>query len=566
MLLTAAKTAVLLLFATFVGSASGATLVCHEKEAGSEHGELLCEFDVAHEEVASAWNMNCANSESGLKCSFETTRKGEKRITPTDFVMEACSEDGVCVKSVVNTALTVSHSTDGGMVSNPAFPLQQQPLHGIRVGTYEYKEPFQQYAKPIERTLSAKASLWRTPSKDMDIMAEYALANAHLDLGISHVTATAEEDYSPGTHSDRSADSFDLNLAANAFKVAEKMYLSLLGMYENEKSAICGSLGALYFQWAELYQNNHYFDGEVEGEEQRDVNKLALERYQKADKYYRSSLDDARTTPAVVKATKVHLAHASHRIGHCLVATMQVTVDLEESELDDQSVDLAAHTSINSPPQSERIVHSVTEAEKHFAEAIRLFRAAIDDEAEFSAQIRLRMNLATTLHDASVAASYASHLEKAVWLQEEGLAVSNEILPHVGISDRPFLLQYIASGMYGLANHYMLLGEYDKTKLKYKAAMEWYKKHDLSAPLTASSVQTSNDSLEVYAKQLADYRQGMFVRDDAYEGSLCAALGSIHLSRDEVLLAIQYLEEAVSLYSKKSEQNLNRSIADVKVC
>lgn len=568
------------------GLASGATLVCEER-AGSDV-KLSCNLRVDYDEIASAWDMNCKPSDGGMSCNFEANI-GQKTVsTPKSSKIVECSNEGVCVSSMVSTALTVKEprkaNADQQESTNDSGNIQQTQ-HGVKIGNYEYREPFEQYASPLGRTLRARAELWKTPPKD--ISAEYALANAHLDVGISHFTAVTEEDYSPGIYSESALESFDLKLAVTAFKIADKMYLSILRKYDEQKSVIYSSLAALHLQWGEVYQNSHYFDDDVEEDEGTEFNKLALERYQQAEKYYRLSLEnseDGRVTEANTKDTQVNLAHVSHRIGRCLINSIQggAAVLQEDVPVGDQTTDQAAEALRNALPQLETLLHTVPGAEKHFAEAMRLYRTAIEDEKDSNAKVRLKLNLATTLQDAGTAASYGSNIAKAIQLQEEGVGVSKEILPHVGAADKLFLLQYVADSMYGLSNHYMQLGQYDQTKLTYKEAMEWYQKHNLGPALVAPGFEVGDDSLEAYENQLVEYRElvreitmpdgysedgPLYGPNDAYEADLHAALGSVHLSRDEVVMAIDHFNEAIRLYEKdESEENLDRSIANVKVC
>ena len=63
-----------------------------------------------------------------------------------------------------------------------------------------------------------------------------------------------------------------------------------------------------------------------------------------------------------------------------------------------------------------------------------------------------------------------------------------------------------------------------------------------------------------------DDGQAQYAPNPAYEADLHAALGSLHLSRNEILMAIDHFNHAIRLYrSDETGENLDRSIADVKV-
>lgn len=562
-------------------------MVCDEKEGNDE--KLSCHFEVGYDEIADAFNLNCEPSKDGLTCSFEARRNSKATVvlpSPDSARIKACSEDDIlCLNSRMVTQLIPSDKpvpkTEQPPEKAKTEPiLIQQPPDGIRIANYVYKEPFTQYAAPIQRTLKQRASLFKSEPKD--ITSEYALANAHLDIGISHFTAVTEEDYSPGSHSTESApESFDLKLAVGAFRVAETMYKAILGKYDREKDTIYKSLAALFLQWGEVYQNNHYFDDEITEDDGTEFNKMALKQFQQAEQYYRLALEsgkyiDLRSTRFNAKDIQINLAHVSHRIGRCMInsiegkAVMAENLDLDQTELSEAI------------PALQTLMNTIPKAESMFAEAIRLYRIAIEEEKNFDAKCRLKMNLATSLQDGGTAASYGSNLVKAIEYQEESIAINKEVLPHMGTSDRLFLTQYIADSMYGMANHYMQLGRYEDTKSTYKAAMDWYETNDLKPARTAAGLQVTDESLEAYEKQLTDYHelvrevtmpdgyvddgQPMYGPNDAYEADLHAALGSLHLSREEILMAIEHFNQAIRLYQNaQTEENLDRYIADVMV-
>lgn len=569
--------------------ASGANLVCNEKEGNDE--KLSCRFEVGYDEIADAFNLNCEPSKDGLKCSFEARKNSKTTVvlpSPDSARIKACSDDDLLCLNARFLSQLIPSDKPVPKTEQPPEPaktepiLIQQPPDGIRIENYVYKEPFTQYADPIQRTLKNRASLFKAEPKD--ISSEYALANAHLDIGIAHFTSVTEEDYSPGSHSTESApESFDLKLAVGAFRVAESMYKTILGKYDREKDTIYKSLAALYLQWGEAYQNSHYFDDDITEDDGTEFNKLALKQYQKAEQYYRLALESAKEKEGqpsnfVAMDIQLNLAHVCHRIGRCMInsiegnAVMAEDLDLDQTELSDAI------------PALQTLMNTIPKAENMFAEAIRLYRIAIEAEKDFGVKSRLKMNLATSLQDGGTAASYGSNLPRAIEYQEESIAINKEVLPHVGAYDRLFLVQYIADSMYGLANHCMQLGKYDDTKKTYNAAMDWYEKNNLEPARTpaVAGFEVTDEALEAYEKQLTDYHelvrevtmpdgyvddgQPMYGPNDAYEADLHAALGSLHLSREEILMAIEHYNQAIRLYQNaQTEENLDRYIADVKV-
>ena len=238
-------------------------------------------------------------------------------------------------------------------------------------------------------------------------------------------------------------------------------------------------------------------------------------------------------------------------------------------------------TLVEALPQVLNLLIITGKAEDMFEEAARLYRLAIEKEKDFHGRIQLKNYLVTTLHDHGTAASYANNNLKAVNLKQEGLAIGKEILPHLSGGNWEFMVQYLADGLLSVSTLLMQLGKYDDTNEVYDDAMDWYSKYNIepSSPQYFLGVDASDDALEAQEQAMADFREmkaeysipdgynePMYTTNGAYEGYLHAMLGSLHLSRDEVLMAIDHFKQAITLYEfDEAGQDLDLSIADTKV-
>jgi tetratricopeptide (TPR) repeat protein len=529
----------------------------------------------------------------------------------------------------------------------------------IRIGKYVYQEPLDQYAPPLARILKGRRHLWRRKSSSSsssqddttgdDLQVQYALASAHLDIGMAHVTAVNDQDrMSPGQYTSTSSshhknnqhahnmDSFDLSLAINAFVHGQVIYHKLLTIYQgtDQEAVLHSSLAALHLQWGEVYQSPHYYFEDddkttttttterddhdddwwfltLEQETSQKQNDLALQRFQQSEYHYKKSLeltrrhtsnnnqddvdDNNKDDIPLITDAHISLAHAYHRIGRCHINAIQRFHPLvSPEELDWSSVSQhgdpkeAAETLLGETlPHLDQYRRGIAKAEEKFQQAVALYRAAIaqqqnnNNNADFEFQIQLKQYLATTLQDSGTAATYAGNLVKAIDLQEEGVTLCQEILDHLPETERHVMIQYVGDTLYGLSGNYMQLGRYEETNTRYEQAMEWYQTYELEPSNVMAGYEVPDDTMEAYEQQLTDYRnllreinmpdgypedQLMYGPNHVYEADLHAALGSAHLSRYEVHIAIDHLKQAIRLYEDdESEENLDRFIADAKV-
>lgn len=144
-------------------------------------------------------------------------------------------------------------------------------------------------------------------------------------------------------------------------------------------------------------------------------------------------------------------------------------------------------------------------------------------------------------------------------------------------------------------------GDYPRAKKAYTQTMDWYKNQrmDVPAMTTYESLGIDGDeTLQLYVQQLEEYRRMVaagehgtgsiprimkrdtiyepkveddfggdlyyYERDDGYEGDLLSAIGAVHLSNGDVDRAIQFLQQALSLYNSDPIQN-KRTMADAKI-
>jgi tetratricopeptide (TPR) repeat protein len=578
--------------------AVGVALECKESETGGD-SVVDCELVLGYDALSRAFNMECTPSKDGVKCSFQVDRKvGEFVNRPAmqrDTKPVACSPTGVCVTShihsqiEINTSERLAGDTDNNDSQNNQYQpenQQQTEMLEIHIGRHTYKKPFEQYAAPVARVLKEKGHLWAQSPRHATM--KYSLANGYLDLGIAHLSALLDEDQNPGIYSINSnlnEDSFNLEFSLDAFQQAESLFKQVLEEHY-DTHVVHSSLGSLYLQWGEVYNSPHYFSGDEEGDMLKN-NELSLQYYRKSEEQYRLSIETGRDVAddMTILDAKINLAHVTHRVGRCLVNSVH-DISGGEATLDLESLgDMTEEATENFIPQMGKLMTIIPQAESKFEEAAQIYRQAIEEETRFDEKVRLKNCLATTLQDHGSACTYVSNLPKAIELQEASISICEEILPHLSTTEADFMKQYIGDSLYNIANNYMQQGKYDETKETYQKAMDWYEKYELEAAvadIAGGGLLVGDETLEAYEKQLADYRellleisipdgyaddeQMMYGPNDAYEGDLHAALGSVHLSRNEVVMAIDHFNQAIRLYENdQSGENLDRSIADVKV-
>ena len=460
----------------------------------------------------------------------------------------------------------------------------------IRIGNHYYKEPFDEYHESVTNVLKARAHLWKKTlsSQGDDVAHEYSIGNAQMDIGVAHYSTVINsdggmEEEATGTGS----EALDLKLAVNAFQEAERTYQYVLEKYEHERHVLHSSLGGLYLQWGEVYQSPYFeLDDEGEDNEQahQSINDLSLFYYGKAETHYRLCIETGKNflSEEFIRDTETNLAHVLHRMGRSLVSSVSEMPAAASMLYDDVASSGSTTTTATANSQIHKIMTAIPKAEKKFQQAVSLYRKAIDSEKDFARQVDLKNHLCTTLLDAGNGVAYASDYAKAISLQEEGIDICQDLLQHLSGGNYQFMLQYIGESMYGVANHYMMLGKYDATSASYQAAMDWFERYHLHPATNVIVYDVPDESLEAYEKQLEDYLQlkteisipdgyvdeysVQYRPNPAYEGELHGALGAIHLSRNEILMAIEHFNEAILLYENfDGEENLDRSIADCKV-
>ena len=587
----------LVLLATSCFSAS---LECTDSENSA------CELDISYQELADAFNLNCQAKEDGLVCKFETPRGKSPVVASTTNIVvpetskikECSTRDhlSVCLQADINTKLEIKQSTGISASNGENSNAENSNLaagneageFSIKIGNHHYREPFDRYAAPVARALQVRQHLWKQPTQGTQY--EYELAYALVDVGIAHFTASLDESGNPGKYGNDLLESFDIKLAVNAFQEAEMLYERVYEKYSSDKHSIsmrllCLSMGNLYLQWGEIYQSSDYYEEYIdtdlaheEGDGVPTENDFALRYFEKAEMYYRHGLDasvaNKADMPTILDA-QTKLAHACHRVARCQInllggLAMDTIVQYAPGE-----------STVEVLPQVLKLLTITGKAEEMFEEAARLYRLAIEREKDFNSRIQLKNYLTTTLHDYGTAASYANNADKAVKLKQEGLSVCEEILPHLAGSSQDFMLQYLADGLLSVSTLLMQLGKYDETNKVYDSAMDWYDKNNLepSAPRYYLGYDVSDEALEAQEQALVDFHEmkaeysipdgfdePMYTTNGAYEGYLHAMLGSLHLSRDEVLMAIDHFKQAVRLYEDdEAGQDLDLSIADTKV-
>ena len=591
----------LLLVATSCFSAS---LDCSDSETSAK--KLACELDISYEELADAFNLNCQAKEDGLVCKFETLR-GESPVVasttniavPETAKIKGCStkdHHSVCLQTDINTKLERKQSAGnsariGENTNAENGNIAEEKEAGefsIKIGNHHYGEPFDRYAAPVARALQLRQHLWKHPAQGAQY--EYQLAYALVDVGIAHFTAILDGSGNPGKYGDDLLESFDIKLAVNAFQEAEILYERVYEKYSSDKHSVsmrllCLSMGNLYLQWGEIYQSSNYHEEYIdmdltneEAEGLASANDFALRYFEKAEHYYRLGLDASvaikADKPTILDA-QTKLAHACHRVARC-----QINL-LDGLAMDTIIQHAPGESTVDVLPQVLELLTITGKAEEMFEEAARLYRLAIESEEDFNGRIQLKNFLTTTLHDHGTAASYANNVDKAVRLKQEGLAICEDILPHLEGSNREFMVKYLADGLLSVSTLLMQLGKYDETNKVYDNAMDWYDKNNLepSAPRYYLGYDVSDEALEAQEQALVDFHEmkaeysipdgfdePMYTTNGAYEGYLHAMLGTLHLSRDEVLMAIDHFKQAVRLYEfDEAGQDLELSIADTKV-
>lgn len=613
---------VLLLLLVFLGCSRcsfAATLDCQDSQSNAE--KLACQLEVSVAELAEVLNLNCESTELGLVCNFETTRDVTTSSLTDARNIEACShvtnndknqeEMEVCVHS--ETQITLLQRTK--IKHNAALikdnPQQQQNYHdnkdpandsdsnvetsknqvfSIKIGQHEYQEPFSAYAAPVATALSTRSYLWKSSSGGSSM--KFLLATAMFEIGVAHFRAATNEGENPGLYKDKLQESLDLKLAENAFTEAERTMLQVLDTYtatdnaSNKRSwqTTCASLGALYLQWGELYKSPHYFLDEDEIDEMDEddedalLNSKSLAYYEKAEMYYRQSLDPAVATDdennALRMSYTINLAHVSHRIGRNYIRSLQgasISTILHD-ERGDIRTDALQQLSV--------LLTFTKLADEKFEEAERLYRQAIEEEKDFDARIKTKSYLATTLQDHGTALAYTSDLPKALKLQKEGIDVNKEIIPHMEYATRQFMIQYLGESMLSVCTLLVTLREYDEAKQYYGKTMDWFIEKDLRPPTYQTlGYQNSDEMLESFENQLANFHQmkiehsvpngyeaPMYTTNGAYEGYLHHQLGLLHLSRSENFIAADHFKQAISLYEDdQAGQDLDSSIATAKL-
>lgn len=580
-------------------SSWAASLDCADSETSAE--KLACKFGISYEELADAFNLNCQAEEKGLVCKFETLRADSPIVpsttnvrVPDEVKIKQCSTKGLCLQTDISTKfertpsardpVSAGDAENGDLTGEEANEANE---FFITVGNHRYLQPFSRYAAPVARALRAGQHLWKASKKGNQY--EFEMAYALVDIGIAHFSAVLGENESPDEYDDNQLASLNLKLAANAFQEAEKLYERVYETYSSDKTSesmrlLCLSMGNLYLQWGEIYQSSHYFEDDLDSDVATkdtnavpSANDLSLRYFEKAELYYRLGLDAsiANADEPTIRDTQIKLGHACHRLARCRIKL-----------LDGNSIETIVQfapggTAVEALPQVLKLLSITGKAEDMFEEAERMYRLAIESEKDLDRRVQVKNFLATTLHDHGTAASYTGNNKKAVTLKQEGLAIGKEILPYLSGGSWEFMVQYLADGMLSVSTLLMQLGDYDETTLVYDATMEWYTKYNIepSSPQYFLGFDASDEALEAQEQALVDFREmkaeysipdgydePMYTTNGAYEGYLHAMLGSLHLSRHEVLMAIDHFKQAVRLYEfDEAGQDLDLSIADTKV-
>jgi len=384
----------------------------------------------------------------------------------------------------------------------------------------------------------------------------YDEAAAYLDLGLNHRKLLEVDFFLPAEPARE-----QVVKAVNAIKQAVSVYEGIRNENSNEEERVAHHIASCFLEIGKTYSlspdDSQYA--------------LAMDSYLSAKNIYQKILSNQKSD----HEAEIGWAYSCLRVGVTLLTMEPSSVNLE-SLFEDNPEEQKSES-------SDRVLQIGEQAEKLFMDAEPLLQKAIELEQDPMEQVYLQRHLARTLQNLGTTAVIKNDLKESAKYGEQALVLHETVMNKLpqGSIELDDTVIHIAEVLYNLADTYLQLGNYDASKEKYRQAMVWYERYSISEPPAMGDMADDDEVLHEYEQALKEYNEtlvdGVEVPvsvgemgeypysedDERYRGDLHASLGSLYMSKGDLLHAVAHLTQAMDLYTSIGEQE-GLSMADIK--